>query len=85
MAHQLVMLTLLLALTLQLTATSATEVINCDVVIVGGTTASFAAAISSAAEGVQTCLLEPTDWVGLYERPRPPMTTVALDGMCLSR
>jgi NADPH-dependent 2,4-dienoyl-CoA reductase/sulfur reductase-like enzyme len=36
----------------------------CQVVIAGGTTAAFAAAISSAAEGVQTCLLEPTDWVG---------------------
>jgi hypothetical protein len=37
---------------------------SCDVVIVGGTTAAFAAAVSSAAEGVQTCLIEPTDWVG---------------------
>ncbi len=32
--------------------------------LVGGTTAAFAAAISSASEGVTTCLLEPTDWIG---------------------
>ena len=38
--------------------------VACDVVIVGGTTAAFAAAIASAAEGVETCLIEPTDWVG---------------------
>lgn len=37
---------------------------SCQVVIVGGTTAAFSAAISSAQEGAQTCLLEPTNWVG---------------------
>ena len=35
-----------------------------DVVIAGGTTAAFAAAVSSAESGARTCLLEPTDWVG---------------------
>ena len=35
-----------------------------DVVIAGGSTAAFAAALASAANGAQTALLEPTDWVG---------------------
>jgi hypothetical protein len=35
-----------------------------DVVIAGGTTAAFAAAISSAEHGARTALIEPTDWVG---------------------
>jgi len=35
-----------------------------DVVIAGGTTASFAAAVASAEEGARTCLIEPTDWIG---------------------
>lgn len=35
-----------------------------DVVIVGGTTAAFAAALSAADEGARVALLEPTDWVG---------------------
>ena len=35
-----------------------------EVVIAGGSTAAFAAAISSAASGAKTALLEPTDWVG---------------------
>lgn len=35
-----------------------------DVVIAGGSTAAFAAAISSAKSGAKTALLEPTDWVG---------------------
>ena len=35
-----------------------------DVVIVGGTTAAFAAAVSSAESGARTALIEPTDWVG---------------------
>lgn len=37
---------------------------NCRVVIAGGTTAALAAALASATEGVNTCLLEPTDWIG---------------------
>jgi hypothetical protein len=37
---------------------------ECEVIIVGGSTAAFAAAWSSAQEGKLTCLLEPTDWVG---------------------
>lgn len=35
-----------------------------DVVIAGGTTAAFAAALASAESGARTALLEPTDWVG---------------------
>jgi len=35
-----------------------------DVVIAGGSTAAFAAAIASARSGARTALLEPTDWVG---------------------
>jgi hypothetical protein len=35
-----------------------------DVVIAGGSTAAFAAAVASAEMGARTCLIEPTDWVG---------------------
>ena len=35
-----------------------------EVVIAGGSTAAFAAAIASAKSGAKTALLEPTDWVG---------------------
>lgn len=35
-----------------------------DVVIAGGSTAAFAAALSSAESGAKTALIEPTDWVG---------------------
>jgi hypothetical protein len=35
-----------------------------DVVIAGGSTAAFAAAIAAAESGAQTALIEPTDWVG---------------------
>jgi hypothetical protein len=35
-----------------------------DVVIAGGSTAAFAAALASAESGARTALLEPTDWVG---------------------
>lgn len=35
-----------------------------DVVIAGGSTAAFAAAIIAAEQGAQVALLEPTDWVG---------------------
>jgi len=37
---------------------------NFDVVIAGGTTAAFAAAVASAESGARTALIEPTDWVG---------------------
>lgn len=37
---------------------------RCEVVIAGGSTAALAAALSSAAEGYKTCLLEPTNWPG---------------------
>lgn len=37
---------------------------SCDVIVVGGSTAALAAAISSADSGVKTCLLEPTNWPG---------------------
>lgn len=36
----------------------------CDVVVAGGTTSALAAALHAAREGAETCLLEPTDWVG---------------------
>ncbi len=35
-----------------------------DVVIAGGTTAAFAAAVASSESGARTALIEPTDWVG---------------------
>jgi hypothetical protein len=35
-----------------------------DVVIAGGTTAAFAAALAAADAGARTALIEPTDWVG---------------------
>src|SRR5689334_15320947 len=35
-----------------------------DVVIAGGSTAAFAAAVAAAEAGARTCLIEPTDWVG---------------------
>ncbi|QDT74357.1 FAD-dependent oxidoreductase [Lacipirellula limnantheis] len=35
-----------------------------DVIIAGGSTAAFAAALASAESGARTALLEPTDWVG---------------------
>ena len=35
-----------------------------DVVIAGGTTAAFAAAVAAAESGARTALIEPTDWVG---------------------
>ena len=35
-----------------------------DVVIAGGSTSAFAAAIAAAKSGAKTALLEPTDWVG---------------------
>ena len=35
-----------------------------DVVIAGGSTAAFAAALASAKSGARTALVEPTDWVG---------------------
>ncbi|MEI8027106.1 MAG: FAD-dependent oxidoreductase [Pseudomonadota bacterium] len=40
----------------------ASESETCDVVIVGGSTAALAAALSSADSNVKTCLLEPTNW-----------------------
>lgn len=38
--------------------------VNCDVIIYGGSTAALFAAITAARENKQTCLIEPTDWVG---------------------
>ena len=35
-----------------------------DVIIAGGSTAAFAAAVAAAEEGARTCLIEPTNWVG---------------------
>ncbi len=38
--------------------------VTCEVVIAGGSTAALAAALTSAREGADTCLLEPVDWPG---------------------
>ena len=40
------------------------ELNDYDVIIAGGSTAAFAAAIAAAESGARTALLEPTDWVG---------------------
>ncbi len=40
------------------------EIINCNVVIVGGGAGGTSAAIASAREGATTCLVEETDWLG---------------------
>ncbi len=45
-------------------AVAAQVAASCDVVIAGGSTAGLAAALTSAREGADTCLLEPTDWPG---------------------
>ena len=37
---------------------------DCDVLISGGSLAALTAALSSAREGVKTCLVEPTNWAG---------------------
>eukprot|EP00040_Diaphanoeca_grandis_P031710 m.190207 g.190207 ORF g.190207 m.190207 type:complete len:759 (-) comp32396_c1_seq5:146-2422(-) len=44
--------------------TKALHVVRCDVVVVGGSVAGLAAAVTSAKQGVHTCLLEPTDMIG---------------------
>ena len=50
---------------LPLTTVQATETtVACEVIISGGTTAALAAALTSANEGAETCLVEPTDWIG---------------------
>lgn len=45
-------------------ASNITDHTQFDVVIAGGSTAAFAAAIAAAESGAKTALLEPTDWVG---------------------
>lgn len=40
------------------------NIINCDVVIVGGGAGGTSAAFASAREGATTCLVEETDWLG---------------------
>jgi hypothetical protein len=37
---------------------------DCDVVIIGGSTSALSAAFAAATNGVKTCLLEPTNWIG---------------------
>eukprot|EP01120_Amphizonella_sp_Union-15-10_P014259 TRINITY_DN6856_c0_g1_i2.p1 TRINITY_DN6856_c0_g1~~TRINITY_DN6856_c0_g1_i2.p1 ORF type:complete len:584 (+),score=79.27 TRINITY_DN6856_c0_g1_i2:45-1796(+) len=58
------MIYLTLFLLLDLASSKVSDTVHCDVVIAGGTTSAFAAAIASASEGAKTCLLEPTDWFG---------------------
>ena len=47
-------------------AAAAPPPLHCDVLVVGGSTAAFAAAITAAEAdpGLSVCLTEPTDWVG---------------------
>lgn len=43
------------------------QAVNCSVIVLGGTTAAFAAAITAAdnaQDGETVCLTEPTDWLG---------------------
>ena len=40
------------------------EDVECDLVVVGGSVAGLAAAVTAAKEGASTCLLEPTDMLG---------------------
>ncbi len=47
-----------------LTELPAELAVTCDVVVAGGSTAALAAALTAAREGADTCLLEPTDWIG---------------------
>jgi uncharacterized lipoprotein YddW (UPF0748 family) len=42
----------------------ATTVNTCNVVVVGGSLGGVSSALHSAREGIVTCLLEPTDWLG---------------------
>lgn len=59
---------LFLLVIVQAWACAAVQEVKCGVIIAGGTTAALAAALSSASEGVITCLLEPTDWVGYVKK-----------------
>ncbi|MEN9529295.1 MAG: hypothetical protein RI932_1168 [Pseudomonadota bacterium] len=48
-------------------SSSGTQNVQCDVIVVGGTTAAFSAAITAADNlqpGEVACLTEPTDWLG---------------------
>ena len=38
--------------------------VECSVIVAGGSTAALSAALTSAREGQNTCLLEPTNWPG---------------------
>jgi len=53
-----------IALLLRAPTSRAAEPRQFDVIIAGGSTAAFAAAIAAAESGARTALLEPTDWVG---------------------
>jgi FAD dependent oxidoreductase len=46
------------------TPTISGKKVECEVIINGGAMAALFAGIASAKEGVNTCLIEPTDWVG---------------------
>ena len=39
-------------------------VVQCDVVVIGGSVAGLSAAVTAAKEGAEVCLLEPTDMLG---------------------
>jgi hypothetical protein len=49
---------------LRWTDASNVERMDCDVIVVGGSTAALAAALTAAREGHSTCLTEPTEWPG---------------------
>lgn len=40
------------------------SVVQCDVVVIGGSVAGLSAAVTAAKEGAEVCLLEPTDMLG---------------------
>ncbi|HMP08430.1 MAG TPA: FAD-dependent oxidoreductase, partial [Lacipirellulaceae bacterium] len=60
----LVAVTVLLAPARAEPSGDAAQIHEFEVIIAGGSTAAFAAAIAAAESGARTALIEPTDWVG---------------------
>lgn len=40
------------------------EIVECDVIVAGGSLSALSSALTAAREGVKTCLIEPTNWAG---------------------
>ena len=61
--------------------------VECDILVVGGSTAGLSAAVTSAKEGQTTCLLEPTDMIGGQMTangvPALDFTQVFRNGFCV--